>query len=94
MEESEIGVAHVVECYLGVDPSEVLLKTFSLVLHNTHVKFNVVIVQTFVELSSEYLDPHDGEHQPEHQADQQDVEYGGDGQHQSVHYDLVGFGLS
>ena len=49
----------------------------------------IVIVQAFVELSSKELDPHDGEDEPEHQADQQHIEDGGNGVHQSVHHNLA-----
>ena len=78
LEEGEVGVTHVIKCDLGVDPREVLLQTFHPVLHNANSKFDVVLVYTFVELPTEELDTHDGEHEPEHQADQQHVHDGGD----------------
>ena len=77
-----------VKCYLGVDPGVILLETFPLVLHNAHWQPNAVLVQTFVELPSKKLNSHDGEYEPEDQADQQDVDDGGDGVHQGVYNDL------
>ena len=90
LEEGEVGVTHVIKCDLGVDPREVLLQTFHPVLHNANSKFDVVLVYTFVELPTEELDTHDGEHEPEHQADQQHVQDGGNGEHESVDNNLGG----
>ena len=47
-----------------------------------------LLVDTFVELAPEELDPHDGEDEPEDEAHQQHVEDGGDGVHQRVHHNL------
>ena len=47
-----------------------------------------VLVHALVELSAEELDAHDGEDEPEDEAHQQNVEDGGDGEHERVHYDL------
>ena len=78
----------VVKCYLGVDPGVVLLETLPLVVHHAHWQPDAVLVQTLVELPSEELNSHDGEDEPKHQADQQDVDDRGDGVHQGVYYDL------
>ena len=77
-----------VECYLGVDPGVILLETFPLVVDDTDWKPGVVLVNTFVELATKKLNSHDGKYQPEHQADQQDIDDGGDGVHQGIYYNL------
>ena len=45
-----------------------------------------------MELATEHLDAHDGEYEPEHEADQQHVEDGGYRVHQCVDNDLGGKG--
>ena len=88
LEESKICVSNMVECYLGVDPGVILLETFPLVVDDTDWKPGVVLVNTFVELATKKLNSHDGKYQPEHQADQQDIDDGGDGVHQGIYYNL------
>ena len=88
LEESKICVANMVKCDLGVDPGVILLETFPLIVNHTHGESGVVLVNTFVELSTKKLNSHDGKYQPEHEADQQDIDDGGDGVHQGIYYNL------
>ena len=71
-----------------VDPGIIFVGTLPLVRDLSDRQPLIVLVQTFVELSAEELDAHDGEDEPEHQADQQHVEDGGNGVHQSIHHNL------
>ena len=88
LEECQVGVTDVVERDLGVGPGQVLGQALRLVHHDTRIKSVVVFVETLEELPAEELDAHDGKHEPEDQADQQDVHYGGNGEHESVHHNL------
>ena len=88
LEESKICVSHVVKCYLGVDPGVILLETFPLIVNHTHGESGVVLVNTFVELPAKELNSHDGKYQPEDEADQQDIDDGGDGVHQGIYDNL------
>ena len=81
-------MAHVVEGDLGVDPGEVFLGAFPPVVDDRGRKALVKVVHAFVEFPAKELDAHDGEDQPEDQADQEHVEDGRDGVHQGVHHDL------
>lgn len=84
LEECKVGVTDVVEGDLGVDPGQVLGQAVRLVHHDTRVESNIVLVETLEELPAEELDAHDGKHEPEDEADQEDVQYGGNGEHESV----------
>ena len=53
-----------------------------------HGQSHALVVDALVELSAEELHAHDGEDEPEHEAHQQHVEDGGDGEHEGVHDDL------
>ena len=88
LEECEVGLANVIKRDLGVGPGQVPRQALRLVHHDTRVQPDVVFVETLEELPSEELDAHDGKHEPEDQADQQHVQYGGDGEHESVHHNL------
>ena len=81
-------MSHVVKCYLGVDPGVILLETFPLVVNHTDWQSGVVLVNTFVELPAKELNSHDGKYQPEDEADQQDIDDGGDGVHQGIYHNL------
>ena len=73
---------------LGVYPGQVLLQAVRPVQHYTRLQSDILFVETLEELPAEELDAHDGKHEPEDQADQQDVQYGGDGEHESVDHNL------
>ena len=66
-------------------PSRCLL---SPVLHNIDAQPDAVLVYTLVELATKELDSHDGEDEPEDEADQQHIDDGGDGVHQGIHHNL------
>lgn len=89
LKQSQVGVAHVIESDFGVDPGIVFVGAFPFVRDLSGWQTLIVIIQAFVELSSEELDPHDGEDEPEHQADQQHIEDGRYGVHQGVHHNLA-----
>ena len=89
MKQGKVCVAHVVKSDLGVDPGVVLVGTLPLVLDDGDGETQVVLIEALVELAPEELDAHDGEDEPEHQADQQHIEDGGDGVHQGVHHNLA-----
>ena len=84
LEQGEVGVSDVVKGDLGVDPRVVLHLALELVVHDLDGKSISGIVDALVKLSAEELDAHDGEYQPEDEADEQHVEDGGDGVHQRV----------
>ena len=75
---------------LGVYPGQVLRQAVRPVQHHTRLQSDILFVETLEELPSEKLDAHDGEHEPEHQADQQHVQDGRDGEHESVDNNLGG----
>lgn len=88
LKEGQVGVAHVVEVDLGVDPREVLLEALELVVYHADGQPLALVVQALVELAAEKLHAHDGKDEPEHQAHQQHVEDRGDGVHQGVDHNL------
>ena len=54
-----------------------------------------LVVKAHLEVfPSKELDAHDGEDEPEDEADQQDVEDAGDGLDESIHYDLKHFDIT
>ena len=78
----------VVEVYFRVDPCVVFLEALRFVVDLGDWKPLSELVDTLVELPPKELDAHDGKHEPEDQADQQHVQYGGDGEHESVDHNL------
>ena len=82
-------MSHVIKSDFRVDPGIVFVGTLPLVRDLGWRQPLIVLVQTFVELSAEELDAHNGEDEPEHQADQQHVEDGRNGVHQGVHHNLA-----
>ena len=58
------------------------------VLHNIDAQPDAVLVDTLVELATKELDSHDGEDEPEDEADQKHIDDGGDGVHQGIHHNL------
>ena len=86
LKQSEIAVDHMIEIHSRVLPGEILVQTIEFVRHIFRDIHPIVRidVDTFVESTAEQLDAHDGEDQPKHQTDQQNVENGRNGSDQGI----------
>ena len=91
MEEGEVSEEDIVEVDLGVCPGvvEVLqTETDGFVGHQAGVDELTVDIDTAGKPSTEQVDAHDAEDEPEDKADQKDVEDGWDCLDQCVHHHL------
>lgn len=62
-------MSNMIKSYGWIDPSEVLLCAFEFVINDGSRQSISEFVDALVELSSEELNTHDGENQPEHKTD-------------------------
>ena len=64
------------------------MEALCLVVYDVDVEAVPALVDALEEFPAEELDPHDGEYEPEHEADKEDVDDGGDRVHQSIDNNL------
>ncbi len=92
--KERVSHAYVIKVNLHILPSHIWiilheLKTLTPIVDlSDREKFFGCWVEAVVELSSKKVDSHDAEDEPKDQADQENIEDGWNGPHQSVHHHL------
>jgi len=92
LEESQVGAENVIKVDLRVLPGNVhfrgLIETLRLAGDDGYVDNSVVNVDAGPKSSTEQIDAHDAEDEPEHQTNEQHVEDSWDSLYQRVHHHL------